>query len=258
MNRIEQELNMLYAKEGKHSSYQRLHPLLERKMGLAPATRRNQLEEARARWMSRQLDFQGRSVCDIGANTGYFSIAAAEAGACKVTAFEANPEHARFLRLAMNLLYPTGRVDVRECAYECGATSSPNTTADIGLFLNVLHHLGDDFGSATDAVFARAAMTTMLTCMADGFEWLFFQIGYNWKGARNLPLFTSGTKQDVVSFLEGVSPAWTVAAAAAYDPGTNAYVPLMGAALDRRDDLGEFANRPLFLLRSHRAAERRS
>ena len=77
-----------------------------------------------------------------------------------------------------------------------------------------------------------------------------FQMGYNWKGDRNLPLTKQGTKHEIIDFvkssLDGIDLDMTVGC---FDARTQRYQLPHDENLARLDDLGEFANRPLFIVR---------
>lgn len=95
-------LNLLAARS-KHSTYQELYPTLEALLGLdAPPSGKS--ESARWAYMQSRMEWANLSVIDIGANTGYFSIAAMQSGATQVIAIEGNTEHAKFLVAASQLM----------------------------------------------------------------------------------------------------------------------------------------------------------
>ncbi len=82
---------------------------------------------------------------------------------------------------------------------------------------------------------------------------LAFQMGFCWKGNRNLPFFTKGTKGEMIHFiLEGIQGFWEIMATGIPEKHGEeiVYCPLNAQNIQRNDSLGEFLNRPLFLLRS--------
>jgi hypothetical protein len=119
--------------------------------------------------------------------------------------------------------------------------------------LNVLHHLGDDFGDRRLGVeAARARMAEALRALAGVCDTLAFQLGFNWKGDRTQPLFANGTKAEIVDFVQrAAAGVWDVEAAA-IARGASDYTPLRPGNLGRFDEMGEFANRPLFVMRARR------
>jgi SAM-dependent methyltransferase len=206
-------------------------------------------EQLRLRYFDRVLAWRGASVLDIGANTGYFTFAAIERGARSVCAVEGNASHAQFIAEAARALGLEARVQVRHEYFDFAADGE---VYDIALCLNVLHHLGGDFGDA--ALSFGAARRQMLDCtrrMATRARTLVLQLGFNWKGDRCSPLFEGGRKAALIDFVrEGVAREWTLAEAVSPNPHTLAYEPACEANLGRFDLLGEFLNRPILLLRS--------
>jgi hypothetical protein len=83
-----------------------------------------------------------------------------------------------------------------------------------------------------------------------------FQMGFNWKGNRKLPLFDKGTKTEMIDFMkDSVEGYWAVERIwiAVRQPGGGiVYEPLSASNIQRENALGEFLNRPLFILRSVR------
>lgn len=242
------KLIALVKKTSKHSGYQLLHPWL------GAVVENNELptgknEAERQAYMHSNYAFSEASVLDIGANTGYFSFGALEAGASYVTAVEGNAEHAEFIHEAAKYLGIEDRLIVRREYFDF---ESKTDHFDLILCLNVLHHLGDDFGS--QHVGLEDAKTKMSLCfrnLARTGNWMWFQLGYNWKGNRHLPLFQHGLKSELIEFIvDSCQQSWAVEKVAIFDPTTNAYADIREELLVRFDDLGEFLNRPLFLLRS--------
>ena len=77
------------------------------------------------------------------------------------------------------------------------------------------------------------------------------QLGFNWKGDRHRPLFASGTKVELIDYVRhSVKGHWRIDNIAVVNPKTRVYEPINDFNLQRFDTLGEFLNRPLFLLTS--------
>lgn len=235
--------------QSKHSDYQLLHPSVRALYGDLPQPG-GKHEEQRQRYMARRLSPAGLHVHDIGANTGYFSFAAIEAGAAQVVSHEGNPEHARFIALAAQALGVQDRLRSEASYFDFAGTA--RGTFDLTLCLNVLHHLGDDFGDARLGMAqAKDAMLAALNGLAGHTRQLWFQLGFNWKGDRSRPLFPGGTKAELVDFVRsGTSRHWSVEDIAVVNPRTREYEPLDAENVARFDQLGEFLNRPLFRMRS--------
>lgn len=239
--------NLLDVKS-KHSQYQELYGDLSQLLGLnSPQGKR---ESLRWDYMHNQVNFCDKDVIDIGANTGYFSFAAIDSGSTHVTAYEGNKIHADFLVEAASLLNISEKLRI-ENIYFTGSASR-KVPYDISFYLNVLHHQGDDYGDANTEMYqAKKAMKTSLRGFAQFTKLCWFQIGYNWKGDINLPLFDNGMKTEVINFVESAcKDFWVIEKIAIFDPEALSYQDCKTKLLARFDSCGEFLNRPLFLLRS--------
>ena len=242
-------LGELLAVDSKHSTYQQLHPLILDVVGadLSPAGKR---ESLRWDYMESLSEFANKSVIDIGANTGYFSLAAIAEDASSVEAYEGHQQHAEFLLESANLLGLMSRLTVFNAYFDF--EPQQKGTADIALCLNVLHHLGDDFG-ATDQPMdkAKRQMVDSLHNLAKHAGTCWFQLGFNWMGDRNRPLFANGLKSELIEFVrEACDGAWVIEDVGIYNPSEQRYEPLREELLVRFDEAGEFLNRPIFLLKS--------
>jgi len=239
----------LYQRRSKHSSYQQLHPWLARAFGDTAALPPGKREVQRQRYFERVLPYCGASVLDIGANTGFFSFAAMEQGARNVVCYEGNAEHAQFIAAGAALLGLQDRMAVRN-RYYAFDQGEAGERYDIGLCLNVLHHLGDDFGDP--ALGIEQARTRMLACLrqlAGSVQQLVLQIGFNWKGDVRHPLFEGGRKDALIEFVRGgLGDAWRLDETVVANPDTGEYEPTAGRNLARFDTIGEFMNRPIFRL----------
>lgn len=253
-------LTDLYRERSKHSSYQRLHPLLDPLLGAGNAGLRDalpegKLEAARQHWFEATLPLAGARVLDIGANTGYFSFGAIAARAREVTSVEGNAEHAQFIRSAAAQLGLAQRLRVQARYYGFGAAPGEGDERfDIVYCLNVLHHLGDDFGErGLGLAQAKARMRDCLRHLAGVTRLLVLQTGFNWKGDRHSPLYAQGLKAELVAHIgEATEDDWTLEETVVWDPKWRCYAPLDARNGQRFDELGEFMNRPLFRLRSRR------
>lgn len=250
MNKIE-ELKELYAQTSKHSNYQ-----------ILPASLKNILEgdiEVKSRhepirldYMLSHLDFSNKSILDIGGNSGYFTFSLADQGAERVHHYEGNKYHSEFVKLASEVLGLEDRVNITNAYYEFDGEE--RKTYDLVLLLNVLHHLGDDYGYQTvDKNVAKAGMIKQLNSMAHICNEMVFQLGFNWKGDRHKPLFDNGTKKELIDFVsEGIKGHWDIQKIAVpfEVDGQVIYQEVNDTNIQRNDSLGEFLNRPLFILKS--------
>lgn len=215
------------------------------------------LDAARAAFVFDQQSAKGRRVLDIGANQGYMSIEAALRGARHIDAFESNAIDSAFLIQAASALFPLRSVSVHAENYRFDL---PRTGQwNYVLCLNVLHHVGRYFDQHVNTLEqAKSAMAQHLQGLlsSDGHVWL--QLGFNWQGDVQRPLFERGTKREMTDFVAAMAgPNARIATVGIYNPDSKAYEAV---ALDdgdhplweRIDSLGEFGNRPLYLIESVR------
>lgn len=252
--RIER-MKALYGKTTKHSHYQIMPDFLAELVDPSTLSKKHsRYEKERMAYFTRHLDFRGKKVLDIGANTGYFTFSSVSAGAAKVTAMEGNAEHAEFLRTAAQLFHKP--VELVE-GYLDFKGAIPSAPFDIVLLLNVLHHVGDDFGDRTISIAAaKQAIIDNLNYFSDMTKHMVVQIGFSWKTNYDLPLFERGTKAEMIAmFRDGIKDHWEELAIGIPEEhdGVTQYYELSADNVARVDALGEFRNRPVFILRSKRA-----
>lgn len=234
----------------KHACYQEVPSLLAPLLADAAEPGLRRYERARLRYLLEHVDVAGRRVLDIGCNGGFFLLELLAAGARHATGYEGSADHARFLGLAARELGLQERLQVHPRYFDFERESG---RYDVALLLNVLHHVGDDYGDPTLAVEeARAEILRSLRRMRSHCDALAFQLGFNWKGHRDACLFEHGTIEEMVAFVEdGVRGTWRVrriGIAERLPDGAIAYRDLCAANRHRKDELGEFLNRPLFVL----------
>lgn len=252
-----ERLASLYAETHKHSAYQVLPSSLERLLrgaGVSLPEGVGKSEEARLDFIRAHMPLLDKRIVDIGGNTGYFSIRCAELGAREVLCIEGNSVHAQFLCLALQTLGLAERVQVK-MEYFTGDLQLPGIVDGVFL-LNVLHHLGDDFGPGDlgDRGTALDSMADMLNSLSTRTRWLVLQLGFNWMGRVDLPLFEHGEKREMIDFVRahcaGVWDVQAIGIAQRDVAGKVAYADLDQHNIRREDSLGEFLNRPLFILKS--------
>lgn len=230
-------LQTLYDTASKHSNYQRL-PFVE---GLNIANPQiNRFEEERWDYIKSRVSFTGETLLDIGGNTGYFSVRASQEGA-DTTMIEGNSVHCRFVKQVASQL----GLDIK---VENNYLTSMDECFDISLFLNVVHHLGDDFSSnVSDDPLCKMSEMVAEVCSKSSVTIL--QMGYNWKGDKNLPLFSNGTKDEMKQFvLDSIPEGYHVAFTGVLNPTTLTYEDATHNLMRKFVDLGEFGNRPIFII----------
>lgn len=243
----------LYHQTSKHSNYQILPTCLQRLIPGNQLETRSRWEKARLDFMIKHHDFRNETVLDIGGNTGYFSFEILEQGAKKVLYFEGNPHHSEFVLEAAKQVGLSDRICVANEYFTFeDIEKQVGDTVDSMLLLNVLHHTGDDYGdSSMSKIRAMDHIARSLIQVSAITKHLVFQLGFNWKGNPELPLFTRGTKQEMIDFVrKATKGVWNIEnigiAVGSHDEIK--YEELSTENVARNDSLGEFLNRPLFLM----------
>ena len=248
---IAETLLDLYHASSKHSQYQALPGRIQPLLPPGSISYKSRHERERLDYLCGKLDFRGSSIADIGGNTGYFSFELLDRGAGTVDYYEGNPEHSTFVERAAHLVGLGDRLRVHPVYLDFDAPILP--VHDVVLLLNVLHHIGDDYGdSATAIEQVQETIRASLIGMARHARFLVFQVGFNWQGNPKRPIFANGTRAEVIDLVASLSDAWhTEAVGIASRAGREViYRDLNPSNLARDDELGEFLNRPLFILRS--------
>jgi len=250
-SRIE-TLKNLYRQCSKHSQYQLLCNDLQDLFPSFDQPVKPRYEPERLRLILQTLDPVSKKIVDIGANTGFFSFELLKAGAESIFAYEGNKAHADFLRLAADILNVSSRISIKD-HYFLFSEEEFSGTVDIILLLNVLHHVGDDFGDSADVLKAKEKMLDYLNKLAKKTRYLVFQLGFCWKGNRETGLFPGGTKKEMIDFvLKGTEGYWKMEKVGVPEKGEGCveYKEVSSKNIQRDDNLGEFLNRPIFILKS--------
>lgn len=241
-----------HSKNEKHIGYHILPERLNTHLaGTGEANRYTFHERERLAFFLRHVDFKGKKVLDIGCNIGYFLFEALDRGAERVIGYEGKKSCGAFVESAIQRL---GEKERFEFHNEYFQFERQGEHYDIAILLNVLHHLGDDYGSGKLGMDeAKAGMLLQLNSLSDSARTLIFQMGFNWKGDRHSCLLANGTKAEMIDFVrQGTAGYWDIAAigiAGRTDQGIS-YSPLSEENIERNDALGEFLNRPIFILHS--------
>lgn len=247
------ELSRLYMQTAKHSSYQVLPRKLREAIDFKPQKTLNHYELERLEFLKNHLDVRGKSLLDIGGNTGFFSFELLEQGASQIEIYEGNPAYCEFACIAARALGVQDKVKIHP-RYIQFDSDVAGLKADVLLLLNVLHHIGDDFGNADLNISSSLdKIAQILRSLSPCAGYLVFQIGFCWHGNRSTVLFQEGTKKQIIDFvnasteghwdIEHIGIAWPT------DHGIEYQYP-NEVNMVRRDDLKEFLNRPLLILKS--------
>lgn len=241
----------LYSKVSKHSNYQILPTKINSLINIDLLKINSRFEIERLNYLNAKLSFKTKTVSDIGGNTGFFSFEILDMGAKKVYYYEGNFEHAEFVSSASSLLDSNIQVFNKYLNFDKDDVV-PKT--DIVLLFNVIHHLGDDFGDVKlniDA--AKNKMKNCINFFVDKTEYLILQLGFCWKGDRTKLLFKNGTKREMIHFVKNaVNGYWKIDSIGVAEEinSETKYNDLNNFNIERKDTLGEFRNRPIFILKS--------
>ena len=84
---------------------------------------------------------------------------------------------------------------------------------------------------------------------------IFYQMGFCWQGRREWLLFENGTKSEMIEFVrKGLSETLKIETILIAEGNKKKieYKPVTETNLPRQDELGEFLNRPIFVLKNSR------
>ncbi len=246
-----EKLKELYSRESKHSNYQVLPERLAKIIGTEQIVVKTRYEVQRLKYILNNIDVKDKTFLDIGGNTGYFTFEVIDRGAKRVEYYEGNKVQAEFVRLAARVLGVEEKITVRDRYYNF---ESERKKVDAALLLNVLHHVGDDYGGSIEtATRAKEQIIKQLNSLAGKTEILVFQLGFNWKGNRDIGLFENGTKREMIEFIkDGIKGYWEIyrIGIAGKRGDIVAYHNLDDENIARDGTLGEFLNRPLFIMKT--------
>ncbi|USN95898.1 MAG: hypothetical protein H6793_01915 [Candidatus Nomurabacteria bacterium] len=241
-----------YRQHSKHSNYQVLPNSLKKILGAHNLNTKSRFERERLLFLTKNINFKQKRVLDIGGNTGFFSFELLEQGAEEVCYYEGNKSHSEFVRLASRVLKVENKLKVVGEYFNFSNTFSEHF--DVTLLFNVLHHTGDDYGEWVPSINAvKTTITKELNPLAKNTKYLVFQMGYNWMGDTEKPIFMHGQKQEMINFIKGgVDNCWEIESIgiAQEENEKIVYKNLNQDNIRRVDRLGEFLNRPIFILKS--------
>ena len=243
----------LYNQVSKHSSYQILAKPLREIIPQDLIKTKSRFEQERLNYILDTVPISNASIADIGGNTGYFTFELLNRGATSSLFIEGNQTQALFVQEAAKIVGFDKRVEV----YQRYLTFEEDLSwidVDLCMLLNVLHHAGDDYKSDVDNIdSAKEQIVSSLNRLSQRTRILFFQLGFNWKGDINYPLFARGEKREQIDFISsGTEKYWDVKwiGIAVRRGGDIVYEELNQENIARMDELGEFLNRPIFILES--------
>lgn len=255
MQEKKKKLEELYMTGSKHSNYQILPAILRGMIDTEELVIQSRYEQERFNYIMDNVDIKGKRVLDIGGNSGFFTFETYSNGAETVDYYEGNHVHAEFVKEAVNMLDLQQHIRVHPAYY---LFDSSEKKYDIAYCLNVVHHLGDDFGTDKEIEKAKESMAGCMNQMAKVTDIMVFQMGYNWCGDSRKGLFENGTKQEMEKFLqEETKDYWEIIKTGIAVGSRNhiQYVEKNNRNNQRDDTLGEFLNRPIFIMKSKQGKE---
>jgi 2-polyprenyl-3-methyl-5-hydroxy-6-metoxy-1,4-benzoquinol methylase len=254
MNAQVEQLKFLYNQTSKHSNYQILPECLKPLFDHDDIQVKSRYEKERLTYILRHIDPRNKCILDIGGNSGYFSFELMEKGAKHIDYYEGNSTHAEFVKLATSLTKNAGRLNVFNQYYDF--TENNLGHSDITLLLNVLHHVGDDYGNINLSINqAKDKMIDYINNLAVNTNMLILQLGFCWQGNIKQLLFEHGTKAEMIDFIKkGAKEKWKVEEVGIAETTSEGiiYAPVNEKNIIRNDAIGEFLNRPLFIMRSRK------
>lgn len=247
------KLKELYSKAGKHSNYQVLPTKLKNYIDTFELSLKSHYDLERLHYILSLINPNNKRILDVGGNTGLFSFELLDAGADHVCLYEGNKIYAQFVETASNLMGYGNRMKVIK-EYLTFTNELIFESYDVTLLLNVLHHVGDDYGNKKLSIKqAKIEMLRSLNYLADKTMYLILQIGFCWKGNRNLLFFQRGTKKEMIDFIiSGTHKKWITEQIGIPEEcdGQVVYKKPDSNNITRNDRIGEFLNRPIFFMKS--------
>lgn len=247
------DLSGKYSIISKHSNYQIIPSCLLKYVDISQINIKSRYENERLAFILSKIDIHNKSIIDVGGNTGFFSFELIENGAKSVSYIEGNKEHFNFVELGVKKLNWDIFFNLRNEYLDFSNIATSNKY-DIGLLLNVLHHVDtkkdtDDF----DSVDCKKKILDALINFSYISKIVVFQLGFNWNGDISKPLFNNGTKKEIIEFIEENTKEHfqihSIGIANVHNKNV-IYKDLNNSNIERDDSVGEFLNRPIFILRS--------
>ena len=243
----------LYTRTSKHSHYQILATPLKKLIPNEMQKIRSRWEEERLHFILKHLPYKDITLADVGGNTGYFTLEFIHRGAKSALFIEGNHAHSSFVHESVYALGWQDKVKIYP-SYMMFEDDLSLIDVDVTLLLNVLHHVGDDFGNQSQSINeAKNNILRSLFCLSYRTKFLVFQLGFNWKGNIEYPLFREGTKRELIDFVKyGTRDSWLIKYIGIAENSNDrvSYNELNSFNIKRQDSLGEFLNRPLFIMES--------
>ncbi|MDV4149713.1 hypothetical protein R0131_02585 [Clostridium sp. AL.422] len=255
MNNNILKLKNMYLEKSKHSNYQIIPKRLRGELGNLHAKVKETYEEERLNYILSKIDLKYKTILDIGGNIGFFTFEMIDNGVKTVHYFEGNKNHSEFVKLATKVAELEDKIKVTNKYYLFDNIHNINEEKyDITLLLNVVHHIGEDYGDNNISINnAKKNILQQINNLSLITETLIFQLGFNWKGNVGMNLFCNGTKKEMINYIvEGTKDYWEVIhiGIPEFIEEKIKYCDLNNKNIERNNELGEFLNRPIFIMKS--------
>ena len=249
-----EKLIRLYKKTSKHSQYQIIPDSLHKIMGDNNLDITSRFEKERLEYIIKNLNTKDLVFSDIGANTGYFSIELLTRGAEHAIIIEGNKDHCDFIHESVKQLQLEKKSTIYNNYISFNDSDKTLANTDAILIFNVLHHAGDDYNTSIRNVNeAKEHIIKSINYLSSKTKHLIFQLGFNWKGNIEYPLFKNGTKKEMIDFIKhGTSNYWLIENIGIAELTSNKleYKNMNSYNIKRDNNIGEFLNRPIFVMKS--------
>lgn len=185
------ELEKLYEDGSKHSIYQNLPDFvsehIDYKVEINEEWRGDRTRLEYVKKFISGVEF--KTLGDIGANTGYFSLSLAnEYKNKKVLAYEINRNHCDLMKVIKEN-FNMENIEVIEEGVDLSKIKDIDYR-DIYIFFNVIHHAGVDFDKDLNITTENFMVYTenFLKLLKNKCKYLVFQMGYNHGGNKLTPI----------------------------------------------------------------------
>lgn len=187
---LKKQLTKLYKDNSKHSNYQNIPEFVKERIGYSEVINEEwRGDTARYKYILQELDIiNPTSICDIGANTGFFALSIAHKYPdCKVTAFEGNQNHVEFMNM-IKKAFSMNNIEIVNQYIDYDNIDKLGTY-DVMLNLNVMHHAGVDFDKdKTGFDNLDEYLIKYLKKITAKTSYVIYQMGYNWGGNKSKPI----------------------------------------------------------------------
>jgi hypothetical protein len=192
----------IYGEKSKHSNYQSMPDFVEKELSIQVDIDHNwRSDKIRYDFIKSHINLDNKTILDIGANTGFFSLSLAHDYSTKVYAYEANNKQCELIT-EIKTIFSLDNLEILNQSLSLN-TIELLPKSDICLLLNVLHHAGCEFDQ--ELVKSRddfsSYVKNFLTLLKSKTDTLVFQFGYNWGGNKENPIIDNNDYESMLDFL---------------------------------------------------------